>query len=181
MNQSTQLMTSLDEIKSFNPCSSGWRDILKGQDKTESDSVQFPLIDCLNSNSFGDICWLLGKRNKEKEYKIYVKAARMCANSVKHLNNVYASDAASDAAYAAYASSTVAYASDASTDASDAYAVASTAASDASDASTAAYAYASSSTAAAAAAAYAVAYKKQKELNFSFLKQCILEYENGEL
>ncbi len=33
---STTLYTSLAEIKSFHPCSSGWKNILKGQGKKES-------------------------------------------------------------------------------------------------------------------------------------------------
>jgi len=64
LTTSTQLMTSLNEIKSFNPCSSGWKDVLKGQSKTEPDDVQFSLVSCVDSNSISDVLWLLGKRKK---------------------------------------------------------------------------------------------------------------------
>jgi hypothetical protein len=73
-----------------------------GQRKTEADDVLFPLIDCLNSNTVRDVCWLLG--NRKKEIQIVVRFARMCADSVAHLNNATAAaNAAAYAAYAAYA------------------------------------------------------------------------------
>lgn len=99
------LLTSLNEIKSFSPCASGWKDILRGQKKTEADGFLFPLVDCLDSCSISDVCWLLGKRGIEK--KILVSFARACADSVKHLQNYAAHDAddaaAAAAAHAAYA------------------------------------------------------------------------------
>ncbi len=84
----TILYTSLKEIESFNPCEQGWINILKGQEKTESDDVLFPLIDCLKSNTISDVCWLLGKRKDEIE--ICVKFAQDCADSVAHLKDIYA-------------------------------------------------------------------------------------------
>jgi hypothetical protein len=98
---STNLYTSLTEIKSFSPCSSGWKNILKGQGKTEADDVLFPLTDCLKSNSISDVCWLLGKRKIEID--IAIKFAKKCADSVSHIKNAAAADAATDAADAAYA------------------------------------------------------------------------------
>jgi hypothetical protein len=97
----TILYTSLAEIKSFSPCSSGWKNILKGQRKTEADDVLFPLTDCLKSNSISDVCWLLGKRKIEID--IAIKFAKKCADSVSHIKNAAAADAATDAADAAYA------------------------------------------------------------------------------
>lgn len=75
-------MTSLAEIKSFNPCPSGWKTILAAHPNTPMEQ-EFPLIDTLKSNSISDVCWLLGKRKKEID--IYVKFAKMCADSVAHL------------------------------------------------------------------------------------------------
>ena len=145
------LMTSLAEIKSFNPCLSGWKAILKGRDKTQADALYFPLVECVESNSISDVCWLLGKRKVERQ--ILVLFAKECANSVSHLKgcNAYAADAAA-AAYAAYAAAAAAaYAADAA----------------------AAYAAA----AAAAAAAYA-ARKDQNEKNKQFLRNAILNYRD---
>jgi hypothetical protein len=111
-SNTTPLMTSLAEIKSFNPCASGWRDILKGQGKTEADDVQFPLADCVESNSISDVCWLIGKR--AKEIQVCVRFARLCADSVAQLNAAAsyaaASYAAAHASYAAYASDAASYA-----------------------------------------------------------------------
>jgi hypothetical protein len=152
------LYTSLAEIQSFDPCSEGWRDILRGQGKTCADDVQFPMTDALNSNSIADVLWLIGKR--KVEIQIAVRFARMCADSVAHYKNADADAAADEAANAAYAN--------------DAYA----------DAGAAAYAanYAANYAAAAthAAANYVTAaanYQKQRELNKQFLIQCITEYQ----
>jgi hypothetical protein len=145
------IYTSLNEIASFNPCPSGWKDILRGQNKTKADDILFPLTEACESNSISDICWLLGER--KKEIQVAIRFARLCADSVAHLKNTYADDAA-DAADDAYA---------------DAYAAAA-AATD--DAAAAAAAYA----AAAYTAAYAAAYKVQKEKNKAFLIQCITEW-----
>ena len=166
----TILYTSLNEIRSFDPCSEGWRDILKGQGKTEADEVLFPLIDCLESNSISDVCWLIGKRKIELE--ICVKFAKDCADSVAHLKNAYAASSAS--AYASYASAS-AYASAYASYASAAYA-----------ASSASYAYASadaasyaSASAYASYAAYQTAKQKQLEKNRQFLINRIREYEES--
>lgn len=149
---STTLYTSLAEIKSFHPCSSGWKDILKGQGKKEADNILFPLTDCLESNSIKDVCWLLGKRKKEID--IAVKFAKKCADSVSHIKNAAAAAAASTAAYAA----AVAAAADAT---STAYAAA------------AAYAAYATSTAAAST------YDKQIKLNKQFLIECIKGWEES--
>lgn len=150
---STTLYTSLAEIKSFHPCSSGWKDILKGQGKKEADNILFPLTDCLESNSIKDVCWLLGKRKKEID--IAVKFAKKCADSVSHIKNAAAAAAASTAASAAAAVAS------ASTAASAAYAAAAASASDA------------TSTAAASA------YDKQIKLNKQFLIECIKGWEES--
>jgi hypothetical protein len=155
------IYTSLNEIKSFNPCVSGWRDILKGQGKTEADGVLFPLTEAVKSNSVTDVCWLLGKR--KKEIQVCVRFASMCADSVKHMQNTLKVDAA--AAYAAYADADAAAAYAYAADADDAAAYA--------YAADAAYAYAD----AAAAAADAYVCSGQKEKNKQFLIQCITEWE----
>lgn len=73
------LMTSLAEIKSFRPCPSGWNAILVGQGKTREDNFLFPLVECIESNSISDVCWLLGKK---KEAQILVLFAKACEKSV---------------------------------------------------------------------------------------------------
>lgn len=150
------LYTSLAEIRSFNPCTSGWKNILAGQGKTEADDTQFPLVDCLKSNSISDVLWLLGKRRTE--IQIAVKFARDCADSVAHLTDKKVS--ATAYAYAdAYAAADAASASD--------YADA---------ASTAA---ASATASAGSAAAYIAAYKEQTAKQLQFLINRIKEYEES--
>ena len=164
---STILYTSLAEIKSFDPCFKGWKDILKGQEKTEADDVLFPLTDCLKSNSVSDVCWLLGKR--EIEIDIAVKFAKKCADSVSHIKNDHAASAAS--AYADAAASAISDAADYAYAASDAaYAAA---------ISAAAYAAADAAAASDYASDYASAYDKQMELNKQFLIECIKEWEES--
>jgi len=99
------LLTSLDEIWSFHPCEDGWRQILIGQKKLEADSVLFPILDAVESNSISDICWLLRKR--KTEIQVAVKFARLCADSVSHFNNIYSRNAAT---YAVIAANDVTYA-----------------------------------------------------------------------
>lgn len=156
------LYTSLNEIKSFHPCASGWKTILKAQNKTEADDVLFPLIDTVESNTISDVCWLLGKRKSEIE--IAAKFARMCADSVSHLKNANSSDAS-------------AYASDASDYAFDAYA-------DYAAHAYADYAHASADSdyaahaSARAAHASAHASEAQIEKNKQFMIQCITDFQD---
>jgi hypothetical protein len=166
MNTPTILLTSLAEIRSFDPCVQGWKAILSTHPhKTEEDfQKQFPLVDCVESNIISDVCWLIGKR--KIEIQICVRFARMCADSVKDLNHRYADAAADAAAYAA------ADAANAAAAAAAAYAA--NAANAAADAATYAAAYAASDAYATAAC------NKQKELNKSFLIKCINEFNKGE-
>ncbi len=168
------LYTSLAEIKSFDPCIEGWRNILEGQGKTKADDVLFPILEAVESNSIADICWLLGKR--KVEIQICVKFARMCADSVqKYKNTAAAAATAANYAYAAayYANSAAYYTANSATDAAYAAEVAADAADVAADAA--------ADVANIANASYAAAYKQQKELNKQFLIHCINEYQNGTL
>ena len=165
--QPGQLMTSLSEISAFNPCTSGWRRIAGAMAHKYGMFAEFPLIDCLDSCTFADVCWLLGKR--KTEIQIAVIAARKCAESVRHLAR--RADAAADAADAAAyadAADAAAYATDAAADAAAA-AYAAVDAADAADADAAAYAAA----AADADAAADVQHTKNKQ----FLREAILEWE----
>ncbi len=150
------LTTSLNEIVSFAPCNTGWRNIRTAR-KTfynadllteEQFAEQFPLVDCLNSNPISDVLWLIGKR--KKEIQIAVRFAQMCADSVKHLNNENSKRISRIA-----------------------IAVTLFAANDAANAAT------NAAAAVAANAAYndEAAYKKQEELNKQFLIQCINEFQ----
>ena len=157
-----QLMTSLAEIRGFNPCAAGWKKILEAH-KEKAEDEQFPLADCLVSNTVSDVLWLVGKRRVEIE--IAVNAATKFAHSVARYDNRWSHDAAADAADAA------AYA------AADDAAYAAAAAAD--DAAYAAAAYAVDAAYAAADAAYAAADAAQWELNKQLLLAAIREYEES--
>jgi hypothetical protein len=158
-NIMTKLFTSLSEIKLFNPCTSGWKNILQAQGKTCADDVEFPLIDCVEYNGISDTLWLIGKR--KIEIQIAVKFAKMCADSVqKYADAVNAANSAAEAA------------ADAANAAN--YAANSAAATNAVNAAN----YANAAVNAVNAVNYANANSNQKELNKSFLVQCIQNYEN---
>ncbi len=117
------LNTSLDQIKSFNPCQGGWKTILEARRTIQNSAgpvegmdyaLEFPLVECVESNSISDVCWLLGKLERKE---ILVSFARKCADSVAHLGNNdsrrAADYAAADAAYAAAAADAADAAADA--------------------------------------------------------------------
>lgn len=172
------LTTSLAEIYSYRPCAGGWKAILSAHPhSTEEDlNAQFPLIDCLNSNSIADVCWLIGQR--KVEISICVKFARMCADSVKHLNNRHADNAAAaadNAAIYAAANDADAYADAAVNAAATVNAAAAIAAVNAA-ATAAADAINAAVNAVNAADAADAAYKEQKSKNKQFLIKCINNY-----
>ena len=81
--------TSLNKIRSYGPCADGWKNILAGQKKTVPDDVLFPLTEAIESNTVSDICWLIDKRQKQNELAAMAKFAKMCADSVAHLDNFW--------------------------------------------------------------------------------------------
>jgi hypothetical protein len=143
------LYTSLDEIKSFDPCRSGLQAFIKTHG---SESKPVSLLDCVKSNSISDVLWLIGKR--KVEISVAVKFARRCADSVKHLH----SDAASNAA--TYADDAADYYTYTYT-----YATASNAASNA-------------ASKAAVASNVAADYYTQQTKNKQFFIDCINEFQN---
>ena len=175
------LLTSLAEIRSFHPCSSGWKAILAAHPhETEDDmNKQFPLVDCVESNSISDVCWLIGKR--KVEIQICVRFARMCVDFVAQYKSKRGYDAADAAAYvaaSAYADDAAAYAEAVAAEAEAVTAAAAYVAAAAYADAEAAYAAAYAAAAAADTAAYAAASAsdKQMRLNKSFLIQCINEF-----
>ena len=90
----------ISDIKKANPCDYGWNNFkqtLKPYQRVTT------IKDILKSNGISDCLWVIGNVLKDK--KALVKLSRQFADSVKHLNNIYAADAARAAAhaYAAYA------------------------------------------------------------------------------
>ena len=77
------IMITLNKIKAHNPCTSGWRTILKAHNKTDADDVPFPLADTLTSNGLSDALWAL--RCLPEHNSLWRKYAVWCARQVQHL------------------------------------------------------------------------------------------------
>jgi hypothetical protein len=84
---------SLNQIRAFSPCVSGWNTLLKAQGKTMADDVQIPLLDILKSNGTRDAIWCM-RVNWFQHKELYMKFINGCVKRAK----VYAADAAADVA-----------------------------------------------------------------------------------
>jgi hypothetical protein len=132
------IYTTLNKIREHDPCSDGWKKLLKHLGKTQADDEALSLLTILESNGLTDAIWCLRACDGiEKEARLYAVA---CARRVQHLMNdqrsIYALDvaeryangnatnqelyAASDAADGAARDATREAASDAAWAASDA-------------------------------------------------------------
>ncbi len=60
------MMITLKDIKSWEPCESGWETLLKSLGKTEADDTVVTFSQVLSSNGSSDIGWLLRKFAKNK-------------------------------------------------------------------------------------------------------------------
>lgn len=69
--------TTLSDIKSFNPCESGWKKLLAGLDKTKADDEPLSYSKILEINGIADAIWSL--RTSRKLAQAYAIA---CAESV---------------------------------------------------------------------------------------------------
>ena len=115
------MKTTINTIKSFNPCKDGLDRLVSGQFRNLSFEQEFGIEDCLLDNTVGDVLWLIAKQFNDKT--IAVEFAQKMANSVAHLKDAsyvavaaasyadaaaasyVAADAASFASYASYAAS----------------------------------------------------------------------------
>ena len=160
--------TTLNEIRKYDPCTSGWKKLLSHLGKTNSDNEPLPFTTILISNGIRDAIWCL---RVLPDYDLKVMEFKLrCARRVEHLDKsgsartcldvvekfIKGEASAADLQHAAYAAAdAAAYAAAAAADAyaAAAYAAAAAAAADAADAAADAAAYAAA--AAADAAAYA--------------------------
>ncbi len=121
------LVTSLNKIREYRPCTSGWKTLLKALGKTEPDDEPITIEFILNSNGVDDAIWCL--RATTGHTDAIIKFAQQCADAVAHLKNSsssaaqrYAADAA-NAVYAVYAANAANAAAAYAVYAADAYAV----------------------------------------------------------
>ena len=90
------LVTTLNNIKKYNPCGSGWKMLLKNIGKTKSDDEPLAFLTILESNGFFDAIWCMRSAPEyEKEWRLF---AVWCARQVQHLITDERSIAALDVA-----------------------------------------------------------------------------------
>jgi len=90
------LVTTLNNIKKYNPCGSGWKMLLNNLGKTKSDDEPLAFLIILESNGFYDAIWCMRSAPEyEKEWRLF---AVWCARQVQHLMTDERSIAALDVA-----------------------------------------------------------------------------------
>ena len=72
--------TTLNQIKSFSPCTSGWKKVL-GANKHLGMVTPFPVSSILESNDMDDTLWVVSRINK----LLTMKFSLFCARQVEHL------------------------------------------------------------------------------------------------
>jgi FAD/FMN-containing dehydrogenase len=75
------ICTTLKAIKEYDPCSEGWKKLLKHLGKTKCDEEPLPLVEILKSNGLDDALWCL-RSVDHKSVRLYAVA---CAREVQHL------------------------------------------------------------------------------------------------
>ena len=88
--------TTLNKIRKFSPCESGWTKLLKHLGKTQADDEPLPLLAVLESNDLDAALWCLrAVDGHDKEKRLF---AVWCARQVQHLMTDPRSIAALDVA-----------------------------------------------------------------------------------
>lgn len=167
-----KITMSLNQIKAFNPCTSGWKTLLKALGKTEADDDPIPFEFIVESNGIQDAVWCF-RVNWFEHKELYMDFVNECVKRAKQhvafaaFASAYAYDAADSAdsaSAAAFADSAAAVSADSAADsAADSDAAAAFAAYD----SAAAFA----STFAAFTSAYAFERESQKQYLLNLLTQ----------
>ena len=79
-----KLHTTLNQIRSHNPCSNGWGKLLQHLGKTKQDDEPLSFATILESNGFDDTLWCLRTvAGYDREIRLY---AVWCARQVEHLD-----------------------------------------------------------------------------------------------
>jgi len=77
------MKTTLNRIRAYQPCKTGWEKLLKHLGKTKADNKQLSLLTILDSNGLDDALWCLRAiEGRDKEIRLY---AVWCARQVQHL------------------------------------------------------------------------------------------------
>ena len=77
------MQTTLNRIRAYQPCKTGWEKLLKHLGKTKADDEPLSLLTILDSNGIGDALWCMRTvEGRDKEIRLY---AVWCARQVQHL------------------------------------------------------------------------------------------------
>ena len=77
------MITTLNQIRVYSPCSEGWVKLLRYLHKAQADDEALPILTILESNGLDDALWCLrAVEGKDKEIRLY---AVWCARQVQHL------------------------------------------------------------------------------------------------
>ena len=87
--------TTLNRIRSHNPCANGWKKLLEGLGKTQADAEPLALTTILDINGLNDAIWALRCVDDQAQVRRY---AVWCARQVQHLMTDSRSLAALDVA-----------------------------------------------------------------------------------
>lgn len=74
--------TTLNEIRSFEPCIDGWKMVLKAHEHLGLDT-EFPVSSILDSNNINDVLWVLNKIPETKNLLLTFNL--WCVRQVEHL------------------------------------------------------------------------------------------------
>lgn len=75
--------TTLNAIRAFDPCVSGWKKLLAHLGKTKPDDEPLPIITVLESNGLDDALWCLrAVSGRDREIRLFTV---WCARQVQHL------------------------------------------------------------------------------------------------
>ena len=80
------ICTTLNKIRSYGPCESGWKKLLSHLGKTKADDEILPYSVILESNGLDDALWCMRTETKyENEWRTF---ALKCARRVEHLHPI---------------------------------------------------------------------------------------------
>ena len=92
------IMITLNRIRAYDPCNSGWSKLLAAKGKTKADDEEFPLADILETNDLDDCLWALRCTPKDTHH-LWRKFAVWSARQVEHLMEDERSKAALNVAW----------------------------------------------------------------------------------
>lgn len=77
------MKTTLNEIRAFSPCESGWKKLLAHLGKTNADDEPLAITTVLDSNGLDDTIWCFrAVKGHDREIRLFVV---WCARQVQHL------------------------------------------------------------------------------------------------